>query len=68
MAAVVLGGTQLSGGKGIYIGTAVGAIVLVALTNVLITIGMAQGVRLIITGLVLIVILAAYSRQPKLRQ
>jgi len=68
VAAVVLGGTQLSGGKGSYIGTAVGSIVFVTLTNVLISIGMKQGVRLIITGLVLVMILGAYSRQPRLRQ
>lgn len=68
VAAVVLGGTQLSGGKGTYIGTALGAVVLVALTNVLISIGMAPGVRSWITGVVLVLILLVYSRQPKLRQ
>lgn len=68
VAAVVLGGTQLSGGKGSYIGTAIGSVVFVTLTNVLISIGMQPGVRLIITGMVLVAILAAYSRQPKLRQ
>jgi ribose transport system permease protein len=68
VAAVVLGGTQLSGGKGTYIGTALGTIVLVALTNVLISIGMASGVRSWITGIVLVLILLVYSRQPKLRQ
>jgi ribose transport system permease protein len=68
VAAVVLGGTQLTGGKGTYLGTALGSIVLVTLTSVLITIGMASGVRLIITGIVLVGILAVYSRQPKLRQ
>jgi len=68
VAAVVLGGTQLTGGKGTYLGTALGSIVLVTLSSVLITIGMASGVRLIITGIVLVGILAVYSRQPKLRQ
>ena len=68
VAAVVLGGTQLTGGKGTYLGTALGSIVLVTLSSVLITIGMAPGVRLIITGIVLVFILSIYSRQPKLRQ
>lgn len=68
VAAVVLGGTQLTGGKGTYLGTALGSVVLITLSSVLITIGMAQGVRLIITGAVLVAILAVYSRQPKLRQ
>ena len=68
VAAVVLGGTQLSGGKGSYVGTAFGAIVIVCLTNVLITIGMPEGMRLVITGVVLVAILGAYSRQAKFRQ
>ncbi len=68
VAAVVLGGTQLTGGKGTYLGTALGSIVLVTLSSVLITIGMASGVRLIITGIVLVCILSVYSRQPRLRQ
>lgn len=68
IAAVVLGGTQLTGGRGTYVGTALGALVLVTLSSVLITIGMTPGVRSIVTGFVLAGILAAYSRQPKLRQ
>lgn len=68
VAAVVLGGTQLSGGKGTYIGTGLGSVVLITLTNVLISIGMAPGVRMIITGVVLVSILIFYSRQPRLRQ
>lgn len=68
VAAVVLGGTQLSGGKGSYVGTAFGAIVIVCLTNVLITIGIPEGMRLVVTGVVLIIILGAYSRQAKVRQ
>jgi len=68
VAAVVLGGTRLTGGKGTYVGTALGSIVLVTLSSVLITIGMATGVRFIITGIVLVGILSVYSRQPKLRQ
>ncbi|BCV21389.1 ABC transporter permease [Moorella sp. Hama-1] len=68
VAAVVIGGTQLSGGKGTYIGTVLGAIVIVILTNVLISIGMGPGVRQVITGIVLLLILLAYSRQPSIRQ
>jgi len=68
VAAVVLGGTQLSGGKGSYLGTALGSVVLIALTNVLIAIGMAPGVRMLVTGIVLVCILVAYTRQPQLRQ
>jgi ribose transport system permease protein len=68
IAAVVIGGTKLSGGEGTLIGAALGAIVLTLLTNVLVAIGMPAGVRQVVQGLTLLVILIAYSRAPKLRQ
>ncbi len=39
VAAVVLGGTQISGGRGSYLGTAAGALVIISLTNLLISFG-----------------------------
>lgn len=68
IAAVVIGGTKLTGGKGSLIGAALGAIVLTMLTNVLTAIGLPAGVRQLIQGLTLLTILIAYSREPKLRQ
>jgi len=68
VAAVVLGGTQISGGKGSYLGTAAGALVIIALTNVLISIGVPEGIRFVITGIVLILILSVSSRQKNIRQ
>jgi ribose transport system permease protein len=69
VAAVVIGGTKLTGGKGTLIGGALGAIVLVLLTSILVAIGMPAGVRELIQGLVLLVILIIiYIRAPKLRQ
>jgi len=68
IAAVVIGGTQLAGGKGTYVGSFLGAIVLIVLTSVLISIGIPSGMRETITGIVLVLILLVYSRQPSIRQ
>jgi len=68
VAAVVIGGTLLSGGSGTYLGSALGSIVLILLTSVLIAVGMPAGIRVLIQGLILLLILLAYSREPKLRQ
>jgi ribose transport system permease protein len=69
IAAVVIGGTKLTGGKGNLIGGALGAIVLVLLTSILVAIGMPAGVRSLIQGIILLVILIIiYAKAPKLRQ
>jgi ribose transport system permease protein len=68
VAAVVIGGTKLSGGKGNYIGGALGALVLVLLTSILQTFNMPAGLRSFIQGLLLMIILLVNSRTSKLRQ
>lgn len=68
IAAVVIGGTKLSGGKGTFIGGALGSLVLVLITNILQALNMAAGLRSLIQGIILIVILMMNSRAPKLRQ
>ncbi|MDP4091821.1 MAG: ABC transporter permease [Bacillota bacterium] len=69
IAAVVIGGTKLTGGKGTLVGGALGAIVLVLLTSILVAIGMPAGVRSLIQGIILLVILVIlYIKAPKLRQ
>jgi ribose transport system permease protein len=69
IAAVVIGGTQLTGGKGNLVGGALGAVVLVLLTSILVAIGMPAGVRQLIQGLILLIILVIiYYKAPKLRQ
>lgn len=67
VAAVIIGGTLASGGVGGYAGSAVGAIVLTVLNSFLTTVNMPEAVRTIINGAVLIVLLAAYGRQRRLR-
>lgn len=67
VAAVVIGGTLVSGGVGGYVGTAIGAIVLTFLTSLLSTLNMPESWRTIISGAVLLALLALYGRQRKLR-
>lgn len=68
VAAVVIGGTSLAGGEGSYTGTMLGSIVLTALSALLVILHTDEAGRQIINGLVLIALLAAYTRQPSLRQ
>ncbi|OKL53398.1 sugar ABC transporter permease [Bowdeniella nasicola] len=67
IAAVIIGGTLISGGVGTYLGSAIGAIVLTVLTNLLTSLRMAESSRTVIQGIVLIVLLALYGRGRKLR-
>lgn len=67
VAAVVIGGTKLSGGKGGLVGGVLGAMVLFLLTSILVALGMPSGVRQLIQGIVLLMIVLTNSRQAKLR-
>ncbi len=68
VAAVVIGGTKLTGGKGTFVGGALGALVLILITNILQALNMAAGLRSLIQGIILIAILMTNSRAPRLRQ
>jgi len=61
--AAVIGGIALSGGRGLYVGAAVGATFLTLLTAVLTAMSLSLADRQIVYGLVLIVFMAIYSRQ-----
>lgn len=68
VAAVVIGGTSLAGGKGSYNGTVVGAIILTIITSVLVMLDTDEAGRFMMNGIILMVLLAIYTRQPKIRQ
>ena len=68
IAAVAVGGTLLSGGKGSYWGTMAGAIVLTLLTSLLTTMQMPDSVRRMVLGATLLVLISIYGRQRALRQ
>lgn len=67
IAATIIGGTSLEGGKGSLFGTFLGACIMGVLTNGLILLGVNDFLRQMITGLVIIlaVILDSY-RKPKI--
>lgn len=68
IAAVAVGGTLLSGGKGSYWGTMAGAIVLTLLTSLLTTMQMPDSVRRMVLGGTLLVLISIYGRQRGFRQ
>ena len=65
--AVVLGGTPLSGGRGGYTGTMIGALLLVVLQGLLTTLSIEESGRQIIFGSALIVLLLFYGRSSGMR-
>ncbi|GAA3862586.1 ABC transporter permease [Celeribacter arenosi] len=68
IAAVVLGGTHILGGRGRYLGTLVGVILIVFLNSVLSIMQMSEAYRQIIYGVVIIVMLLIYGREGQRRQ
>ena len=62
IAAVVVGGTLISGGIGGYSGTMAGAILLTLVQSLLITLGLPEFGRQIIYGVILLVLISAYGR------
>jgi len=63
IAAVVIGGTALTGGKGDYAGTIAGAIILVVLESILTIMNMPQAGRRIAEGLIILVMVPIYLRK-----
>jgi len=59
IAAVVIGGTSLSGGRGTILGTLIGALIMAVLTNGLRVLSVAQEWQTVVTGV--IIILAVYA-------
>ena len=62
IAAVVIGGTHILGGRGRYIGTLVGVILIVLLNSVLSIMQMPESGRQVIYGSVIIGMLLVYGR------
>lgn len=65
IASVVLGGTRILGGKGSYIGTMVGVILITLLQSILSIMQMPEMGRQIIYGVVIIAMLLTYGRGKK---
>jgi ribose transport system permease protein len=66
IAAVVIGGTHILGGRGRYLGTLIGVILIVLLNSVLSIMQMPEAGRQIIYGCVIIGMLLAYGRNARI--
>jgi ribose transport system permease protein len=64
IAAVVLGGTHVLGGRGSYLGTVAGVILITLLQSILSVMQMEEAGRQLIYGAVIIGMLLIYGRQP----
>jgi len=67
IAAVVLGGTSLAGGKGGIVGSIAGALVLSTIVNILFFLGISAYYQYVFSGLIVIVALAIVSLGEKIR-
>jgi ribose transport system permease protein len=63
IAAVVIGGVYILGGRGHYLGTAAGAVTLVTLVSVLLTMNMPEYGRSITYGVIILLLLLLYGRE-----
>jgi ribose transport system permease protein len=62
VAAAVIGGTSILGGRGGYSGTIVGALILTVLTSLLSSLGLPEAVRQVLFGSIIVLVAAAYTR------
>ena len=66
IAAVVLGGTSIMGGRGSYLGTTAGVILITLLQSILSVMQIADSGRQVIYGLVILAMLLLYGRSERL--
>ena len=62
VAAAVIGGTSILGGRGGYGGTIVGALILTVLSSLLTALGYPEAVRQVLYGAIIVAVAAAYTR------
>jgi ribose transport system permease protein len=62
VAAAVIGGTSILGGRGGYGGTVIGALILAVVASLLSSLGYPEAVRQVLYGAIIVVVAAAYSR------
>jgi len=67
IAAVVLGGTSILGGRGTYLGTVAGVILITLLQSILSIMQIDESIRQIVYGLTIILMLLLYGRSAALR-
>jgi ribose transport system permease protein len=62
VAAAVIGGTSIFGGRGGFGGTIVGALILTVLTALLTVLGLPEPTRQVLFGAIIVIVAAAYAR------
>jgi ribose transport system permease protein len=62
VAAAVIGGTSILGGRGSYSGTIIGALILTVISSILSSLGYPEAVRQILFGSMIVLVAAAYTR------
>ncbi|OGO56665.1 MAG: ribose ABC transporter permease [Chloroflexi bacterium RBG_16_72_14] len=62
VAAAVIGGTSIMGGRGGYGGTIVGALILTVIISLLSSLGYPEAVRQVLFGAIIVTVAAAYTR------
>ena len=67
IAAVVIGGASILGGRGSYVGTIAGAILLVTVSSLITVINASPGIRNIALGLLVLALLILYAREARAR-
>lgn len=67
IATVVVGGTSLLGGRGGYGRTVAGTLLIVELTTILIGLGAGEVIQQILLGVLIILMVALYGREPHIR-
>jgi ribose transport system permease protein len=67
VSAVVIGGTALIGGRGGFVGTVAGAVVLIELRTLLIGMGLSESMVQASLGVLILALVAAYGRDQHIR-
>jgi ribose transport system permease protein len=62
VAAAVIGGTSIMGGRGGFGGTIIGALILTVITSLLSSLGYPEAVRQVLFGAIIVAVAAAYTR------
>ena len=62
VAAAVIGGTSILGGRGGFGGSIIGALILTVVSSLLVSLGSPEAVRQILFGAIIVVVAAAYTR------
>jgi ribose transport system permease protein len=67
IAAVVLGGTSLRGARGDYVRTAIGALILILTTTIMVGKGISAPGQQVILGVLILIFVTSYGREPHVR-